>query len=1391
MNRLSFFPKMMSGFIEIPNALLISPYISNSVLPIFGNVDIGSSSKPFHNIHANDVRGVNLWNMWGSMNVNNISANVPLSSVNNAGTSTITLNIDENTLQIVEGKLSVKTSILNSDDISVSYTTPLSMNLQNATTGVVSLNYNIGDFNITEGKLSLPNDFLKSRGCLHSYNKLTEFAGEIGDYFENIIPDSWDVNARFILMKTSSEFEQVGGKLQLKSPGGSRIPFFSSTSLEGLQSDSTFTYTGGVCHANKFKTNVNFNLSNEDVPSVQYLFQAYQSAENSAIDVLDRQGSESRRNLQVRKDDITIGIDSSNKLYSKVTYSLPIKQTNTSNSSTVSLEVDGSSIKILDGKLSFGLSGSGIVIDKTTSSMKLDISESLRFEGNKVSMNIGVSNPLVIANGKDLSLKINPDTMLITGDGALSARQVLVDNQTIGWTSDSKLKGLYTAGQYIEITDYNKIGCTINTEYPLKLETNGKIKLYYDDTLSTDGAGNLSVKPVLVDNYTIIRRNNELYTDNALKVNLFGENGVSVVGNKIRGSYLAGTRISISSGSTISCTVQDIEESVAKNAADLITEAAVLGSGLAAASAAAATGIVLANSAIAASAVNSGLIGGLTSALGITDAVVSALGLQNQVNTGAIASLAASTSAGIASASAVLEAQIIANALVSTTAITGLTSAVTLVTSGLAGAISNITILDGLVSGILGVQGTILGVQASHTATLGSLLADAITQASILTGAVSTGIANSSAIVGLTTNVGILDTSVGLNTSAIAANSSAIGSLIGTVSGLSVSTAASISALSASIAGTDFTVAGLSLGAIGTAISLASLGGRCSSLESDLSDIEDTVDEINIWVQDRIAYLNTDPYMKRQVDSTITSSEGKSRMLFISGGATYHYGEHFWQNTANSANLLTMTDSASTFNTNVYIGSERVSTREWVIGQGYITGSALTPYVLTNSLTSTLGSYVTNTSLTSTLGSYVTNSSLTTTLGSYMQLKPASITSSQNHLKFYFDNNSTYVYGGSTFFQSSDNNSELMRVQDSGVNINVPLHVQGNIIATQSFVNGSFLPVDKMVVSSKIQYTMAGSLTIFPNDATTSCSLNFSSNITGYYKASLYVTSLGEFAFKLGNSAPSWRVNQPSGQLICDSGLRVNNAFQAVTTHITEDSIQINKENFNSVDRTSCIDFYSHGNDYSSRIVREPGVAGTWRFLNSGEGFVEFDNPSEIDRMFYFDIAQDGFLDHCWMGHFRFRQSTVFESCVAITGVKQFDPSTTQQFANPVWFGSDSNSPPNGVYSLMLTGSILTNGSLMTLSDRRVKKDIKVIPEKVGLDIVEKLQAVTFSYKKDNRKSLGFVAQEVLELLPSCVSQTNERMFLDYQQMVAVLWSAVSDLTKEVRDLKNKLKGKY
>ena len=87
--------------------------------------------------------------------------------------------------------------------------------------------------------------------------------------------------------------------------------------------------------------------------------------------------------------------------------------------------------------------------------------------------------------------------------------------------------------------------------------------------------------------------------------------------------------------------------------------------------------------------------------------------------------------------------------------------------------------------------------------------------------------------------------------------------------------------------------------------------------------------------------------------------------------------------------------------------------------------------------------------------------------------------------------------------------------------------------------------------------------------------------------------------------------------------------------------------------------------------------------------------------------------------------------------------------------GSSASTDAVALTSVDVSGNFIAKGNVTaygTVSDIRLKENIEVIPN--ALEKVQKLRGVTFNYKEDNNRSTGLIAQELQEVLPEVVYET-------------------------------------
>lgn len=142
-----------------------------------------------------------------------------------------------------------------------------------------------------------------------------------------------------------------------------------------------------------------------------------------------------------------------------------------------------------------------------------------------------------------------------------------------------------------------------------------------------------------------------------------------------------------------------------------------------------------------------------------------------------------------------------------------------------------------------------------------------------------------------------------------------------------------------------------------------------------------------------------------------------------------------------------------------------------------------------------------------------------------------------------------------------------------------------------------------------------------------------------------------------------------------------------------------------------------------------------------------------------------------------------------------------ENVSNEIVIGADATGNGSNTITLGHTtntdvyarGTVRSNGTALT-SDRRLKSDIKSVAN--GLSTVMKLNPVSYnkrlSFDTDeyNKKEIGFIAQEVQEILPDLVSEgpdENKTLSLDYNSMIPILTKAIQEQQVLIEALKAKV----
>jgi hypothetical protein len=94
----------------------------------------------------------------------------------------------------------------------------------------------------------------------------------------------------------------------------------------------------------------------------------------------------------------------------------------------------------------------------------------------------------------------------------------------------------------------------------------------------------------------------------------------------------------------------------------------------------------------------------------------------------------------------------------------------------------------------------------------------------------------------------------------------------------------------------------------------------------------------------------------------------------------------------------------------------------------------------------------------------------------------------------------------------------------------------------------------------------------------------------------------------------------------------------------------------------------------------------------------------------------------------------------------------------------------------------LTLVDLNTTSDRKFKENIQPIDS--AMEIINRIDGVSYNWKETGKKSYGIIAQQLQEILPELVSQEDRGLSVSYLPLIALLIEAVKEQQKQIEKLK-------
>jgi len=132
--------------------------------------------------------------------------------------------------------------------------------------------------------------------------------------------------------------------------------------------------------------------------------------------------------------------------------------------------------------------------------------------------------------------------------------------------------------------------------------------------------------------------------------------------------------------------------------------------------------------------------------------------------------------------------------------------------------------------------------------------------------------------------------------------------------------------------------------------------------------------------------------------------------------------------------------------------------------------------------------------------------------------------------------------------------------------------------------------------------------------------------------------------------------------------------------------------------------------------------------------------------------------------------------------IKHFEPSTRDGVFNPYEYPSTLDMESNlWVNCNLNVYDDITAFATYHSSDINLKTNINTLTN--CYDIVSDLNPVSFKWIKNNKDNVGFIAQEVEQIIPNIVSNIDKYKAIAETKIIAYLVGAIQELDKELREL--------
>lgn len=248
-------------------------------------------------------------------------------------------------------------------------------------------------------------------------------------------------------------------------------------------------------------------------------------------------------------------------------------------------------------------------------------------------------------------------------------------------------------------------------------------------------------------------------------------------------------------------------------------------------------------------------------------------------------------------------------------------------------------------------------------------------------------------------------------------------------------------------------------------------------------------------------------------------------------------------------------------------------------------------------------------------------------------------------------------------------------------------------------------------------------------------------------------------------SAANTKFNSSGGTITGDTVISGNLTITGVTVYantenlVVRDNIITLNSNVTGVPTLNAGIEVNRGSSTNTRILwSEANTA--WEFTNNGTTNYRIADTERVNAAF---------------------------AAANSAGVSITDDTTNSGTYYPVLTTSTSgtlsraNTSSSKLSYVPSTGT-LTVVDLNTTSDLKLKENVEPISS--ALDIINKIDGVSFNWKETGKKSYGVIAQQLQEILPELVSQEDRGLSVSYLPLIALLIEAIKEQQKQIENLK-------